>query len=212
MSSELLESGLVGTLALTTLVSLLTLAGTGVPFYRGLRIFFEAYAATRLVQKSELRQDTRDAGPGGVEPLGKLLVRIIQKSVRESGDGQPRDFIVDASRQYVMNEYDAHYSQRISMYANILPPIGFIGTTTGLFILFLSMRVSSESLELSALALALTSSIFALIGFAVLEGLKIFLYGRMLASLSHVLAMRGASPRASQPTDSAAAKSAAVGV
>ena len=212
MSSELLESGLLGTLALTTLVSLFTLAGTGVPFYRGLRIFFDAHAATRVVQKSELRQGTRAAEPSGVEPLGKLLVRIIQKSVRESGDEQPLDFIIDASRQYVMNEYDAHYSQRISMYANILPPIGFIGTTTGLFILFLSMRVASDSLELSALALALTSSIFALIGFAVLEGLKIYLYGRMLASLSHVLAMRGSSPRTSQPADPATAKPATQGV
>lgn len=209
MSSEIMGSGMVGTLTLTTLVSLFTLAGTAVPFYRGLRVFIEAWAATRLVDKAELQRADQDASRGGVEPLGKLLVQVIQKSVRESGDNQPVDFIVDASKQYVMNEYDSHYSQRISMYANILPPIGFIGTTTGLFILFLSMRVASDSLELGALALALTSSIFALIGFAILEALKIFLYGRMLGSLTHVLAMRGSGPRQPASSDAAAAKPSA---
>ncbi len=72
------------------------------------------------------------------------------------------------------------------MFGSLLPPIGFIGTTGGMLILFLSMQVSDSSLELGALALALTSSIFALIGFSILEGLKIRLYGRLLLSLRDV--------------------------
>ncbi len=73
------------------------------------------------------------------------------------------------------------------MYANLLPPIGFIGTTGGLLILFLSIHSSNESLELGALALALTSSIFALFAFAILEGMKIRLYTRLLSSLQEAL-------------------------
>ena len=73
------------------------------------------------------------------------------------------------------------------MCANILPPIGFIGTTGGLMILFVSMRVASESLELGALAVALGSSIFALLGYTFLEGLRFRLYGRLLARLDDAL-------------------------
>jgi hypothetical protein len=40
---------------------------------------------------------------------------------------------------------------------------------------------------------ALTSSIFALIGFSALEGIKIRLYGRLLASLDEVLALQRAA-------------------
>jgi hypothetical protein len=76
------------------------------------------------------------------------------------------------------------------MYANILPPIGFIGTTSGLAVLLLSMRISHDMLQMGALALALSSTIFALVGYAILEGLKIHLYGRLARSID----ARGCSP------------------
>ena len=44
------------------------------------------------------------------------------------------------------------------------PHIGFIGTTFGLAVLLLSMRVSNEGLQMGALALS--STIFALVGYA----------------------------------------------
>ena len=93
--------------------------------------------------------------------------------------------LLDATRQYVMNEYDAHFARPISMYANLLPPLGFIGSTGGMLILFLSIHLANGALELGALALALTSSIFALVGFAALESVKIRLYRRLLGSLDH---------------------------
>ena len=102
--------------------------------------------------------------------------------------GQPREFVLDATKQYALTEYDSHLARMISMYANRLPPLGFIGTTAGLLVLFVSMRLDNDSLELGALALALLSSIAALIGFAVLEALKIRLYGRALACVDDVLA------------------------
>ncbi len=88
-----------------------------------------------------------------------------------------------------MNAYDTAYAQKLSMYANLLPPIGFIGTTLGLMILFASMHLTNQALEVGALGIALTSTIFALVGFASLEALKIRLYNRLLGCIDHALGL-----------------------
>ncbi len=176
-------------LAVTALVSVVSLLAVWVPFYRGILICSQALGATRRLEPGEISQRLEKRPSGSSEPVALRMLRVLRKSIRESSrDGHPTEFVVDASRQYVAHEYDATYARPISMYANILPPIGFIGTTGGLLVLFLSMRIASDSLEIGALALALTSSIFALMGFAVLEGAKIRLYTRMLGGLEDALA------------------------
>jgi hypothetical protein len=172
-------------LVLTCGMSALALAAVWFPLYRGLRLCLEARAATRLLEAAELKRRMEQAGSPG-EPLAMLMVRTLVKSLRE-GAGHPREFIVDATKQYVVNEYDTHFARPISMYANLLPPIGFIGTTAGLLVLFVAMHLADGSLELGALAIALTSSIFALIGFSTLEGLKIRLYARLLTCIDEVM-------------------------
>lgn len=169
------------------------------PFQKGLRICLRSLSATRRVPASQLRagassDDARDAS------LALLLARVLRRAGREQPD-QPRDFLLDAARQYVTGEWESHYGRLISMYANLLPPLGFIGTTAGLFVLFVSRRLADAPLELGALALALTTSIFALIGFAVLEALKIRLYARLLACLNDVVALAERAPQraATQP-------------
>ena len=174
---------------MTWLVTGVALAAVCVPFLQGIRTALGAWAATRRVSQEELRRGRADR-EGGTEPLALLMIRVLQKSLRESErEGQPADFVFDATRQYVLNEYEHHYSRLISMYASLLPPIGFIGTTGGMLILFLSMHLADDSLELGALAVALTSSVFALIAYAGLEGLKIRLYGRLLHALRDVEAL-----------------------
>jgi hypothetical protein len=124
---------------------------------------------------------------------------VLRKALSEAGaEAHPEDFLIDASRQYVSHDYESQYARPISRYANILPPIGFIGTTGGLMILFLSMRMANDSLELGALAMALSSSLFALVGFALLEGLKIKLYWRLLAGLDDTVRFHQSSRRAHQ--------------
>ena len=173
---------------MTCAASGLALAAVWFPLYRGLRLCYEAREATRTLPAGELQQRLRDKPLGSAdEPLGLQMLRALVKSLKENRAGHPREFIVDATRQYVVNEYDSHFAARISMYANLLPPIGFIGTTGGLLILFISMHTSDSSLELGALAIALTSSIFALIGFSTLEGLKLRLYTRLLHSIDAVI-------------------------
>ncbi len=157
-----------------------------VPFANGLRAVVAAWSATRRVGTEELRRGQADR-PGGAEPLAILMVRILQKSLRENEhEGQPSDFVFDASRQYVMNEYEHNYARLIAMYANLLPPLGFVGTTGGMLLNFLSMHNNDEGLEVISLALALSSSFFALFSFAMLDALKLRLYSRLLAATRDV--------------------------
>jgi hypothetical protein len=136
-----------------------------------------------LTQKSADKKVNGDA-----EPISLLMMRVLRKSMRQNdmSDHYPSDFVFDAARQYAMHEYSSHYASLISMYASLLPPIGFVGTTGGMLILFLSMHLGDSALELGALAVALTSSVFALVAFSVLEGLKVRLYRRLLVCLSDV--------------------------
>jgi hypothetical protein len=183
------DAYLPGDAMMTWIVSSASLLAVWVPFYRAFKLCLQAWRATRLMAPAELSKAAESTQPA-VEPMAMLMMRTLQKALRENEDhGHPTDFIYDATRQYVVNEYDTHYTTLVSMYAGLLPPIGFIGTTGGMLILFLSMHFANSSLELGALAVALTSSIFALMAYAVLEGLKIRLYGRLLESLDVVHAL-----------------------
>lgn len=157
-----------------------------VPLARGMSLFLRARVATREVEQEELAQARADASTGDPRALGLLLDRVESESQGDNSGSISSAFIRDASRQYVVNEYESRYADPMAMYANILPPIGFVGTTIGLMVLFVSMHLANDSLHLSALALALSSSIFALIGYATLEALRIHLYGRLQRCLDAI--------------------------
>jgi len=176
---------LSGDAMMTWVVSLAALVAVWVPFVKGLKTCLQDWQATRTLTKAELAKPERVEGR--VEPMAALMMRTLHKALRENEThGHPSDFIYDATRQYVMNEYETHYATPVTMVAGLLPPIGFIGTTGGMLILFLSMHFASTSLELGALAVALTSSIFALMAYACLESVKIRLYARLLEALDVV--------------------------
>ena len=94
------------------------------PLTQGLRTVLAGWSVTRRVSPEELRRGAAD--PSGhasaSEPLALLMVRILQKSLRDGEGGQSSDFVFDATRQYILNEYDHHYSRLITMYAHPLPP------------------------------------------------------------------------------------------
>ena len=189
----MIESILSGDLFATAALSLLSLVAVWVPFSRGLRVCFQARGATKRLSKRELHDLLQNGSGDASEPLSGLMARVMLSSLRETAnEPYPREFVIDAAKQHVVGEYDTHYARPIGMYANLLPPIGFIGTTGGLLILFLSRHLADQSMELGAIAVALTSSIFALIGYAVLEGIKISLYGRLLAGVGDVLKIQRA--------------------
>jgi len=171
---------------LAGMASLASLLVLWLPLSRGMSLFLRGRIATRPVGARELEQQRTGVGDVDPQALGLLLDRVEAESQREGDDSYSNAFIRDASRQYVMNEYESRYSDPMAMYANILPPIGFVGTTVGLMVLFVSMHLANDSLHLSALALALSSSIFALVGYATLEGLRIHLYGRLQRCLDGI--------------------------
>ena len=75
--------------------------------------------------------------------------------------------------------------------------MGLTGNAVGMLILMVSKHMAGTPLELGALGLALISTIFALLGYALLEALKLRLYGRMLRCLDEVVALhRTAEDRA----------------
>ena len=159
-----------------------------IPFLLGLRCSLRAFSVTRRVGERDLERALRHEGAAVGEPIAVQVLRVLRSSLRESqGERMPTAFLVDASRQYVSHEYRANYADPISMFSNILPPIGFIGTLVGLVVLVLSKHHGSETLELVGLAGAVSKSILALFGFIVLESLKIVLYGRMMAGLDDAL-------------------------
>ena len=179
--TEILEAFL-GKDALALSATVLALIIVWIPFSRGLRIVFQGWAATRSLDAKAVEAGLCKETSEGVEPVGLLMVRIFRSSLRDREQSAP-EFLFDASRQYVMSEFDLYYSRPITMFANLMPPIGFIGTTISMLILFISMHKADSALELGALAGALTSSIFALIAYAILEAIKIRLHTRLLACL-----------------------------
>jgi hypothetical protein len=163
----------------TLLVCALSLFAVCWPLTQGARLCWRARRATRLPGKIPTES------PGG--PVGLLMREVYSAAERDLKSDQPQVFVRDAAKQLVVDDYESSFAGPISMYANILPPIGFIGTTCGLAILLLSMRISNDILQVGALALALSSTIFGLVGYATLEGMKIHLYGRLSRSIEEGL-------------------------
>jgi hypothetical protein len=173
------------------ITSAIGLLAVCVPLWRALRMCLAARAATRWV--SAVALEGSEPERGRVEPLSVLMHRVLAKALQsDDGQGHPSELVLDAAKQYTLSEYETHYARPISMYANLLPPIGLTGNAVGMLLLLVSKQVSDAPLELAALGLAMISTIFALIGYATLEALKLGLYGRLLASLGEVVALHGA--------------------
>ena len=165
------------------IVTVMALIAVWFPFWWGLRACMRGFAVTRTVSAGEIQKAIERETPAVNEPIAIQVLRVLRASQRDNPEKMPMAFLIDASRQYVTNEYEANYAKPVTLYSNILPPIGFIGTLLGLVVLVLAKDGGDAMLELVGLAGAVSKSICALFGFIVLESLKIRLYGRMLAGL-----------------------------
>lgn len=167
-----------GVAQVTIGVSLLSLLAVWWPLMHGALLCWRARAATQIPTSGP----AAEAGVGG---RIALLIREVQAGAAASAAGEPDAFVRDAAKQLVVEEYETSFAEPISMYSNLLPPIGFIGTVCGLALLLYSMRLAdaAQALQLGGLAMALSSTIFALVGYAILEAIKIHLYGRLARSI-----------------------------
>jgi hypothetical protein len=200
------DTASAGAVGLALFVTICAIVAVLIPFFLGLRASLRAFAVTRRIDDRDIERALKnDRGEAG-EPVSVQVLRVLRSSLREQSGSErmPTAFLVDASRQYVTNEVRANYVDPISMFSNILPPIGFIGTLIGLVVLVLSKESGSETLELVGLAGAVSKSILALFGFIVLESLKILLYGRMMAGLDDALGLYQRQGAASRHADARA--------
>jgi hypothetical protein len=166
------------------IVTILALIAVWFPFYWGLRACMRGFAVTRKPSAAEIKAALERDTATVHEPIAVQVLRVLRASQKDNPEKMPMAFLIDASRQYVSNEYEANYAKPITLFSNILPPIGFIGTLFGLVVLVLGKGGEGDAmLEMVGLAGAVSKSICALFGFIVLEALKIRLYGRMLAGL-----------------------------
>lgn len=170
-----LSTVLSGEARMALAVTLLALLAVSWPLTKGTILCWRARAITRTPRGG---RDEAGAGSRIAE-----LVREIRQSPASTASAEPEAFIRDAAKQLVVSEYESSFAEPISMYSNLLPPIGFIGTVCGLAIRLYSMQVSQEALQLGGLAMALSSTIFALVSYAILESAKIALYGRLADSI-----------------------------
>jgi len=183
-------------------VTICALIAVFFPFWWGLRACMRAFAVTRKLSAAEIKAALERETPAVHEPITVQVLRVLRASQKDNPEKMPLAFLIDASRQYVSNEYEASYAKPITLYSNILPPIGFIGTLFGLVVLVLAKGGDGDAmLEMVGLAGAVSKSICALFGFIVLESLKIRLYGRMLAGLDEAtgIVSRASSAPARRP-------------
>ena len=185
------DTASTGAIGLALFVTICAIVMVLIPFILGLRASLRAFAVTRRIDDRDIERALKSERADAGKPVSVQVLRVLRSSLRESqgAERMPTAFLVDASRQYVTNEVRANYIDPISMFSNILPPIGFIGTLIGLVVLVLSKSSGSETLELVGLAGAVSKSILALFGFIVLESLKIILDGRMMAGLDDALGL-----------------------
>ncbi len=170
-----------GELHITLAVCAVALGAVLLPLCKGVALCWRAVGVTRA----------GDATKDMATRVDALAAEALASARNQLPGGQPLPFVRDAARQLVLDEYETSFAQPISMYANLLPPIGFIGTTCGLAVLLVSMHLAHEGLQLGALALALSSTVFALIGYAGLEAMKIYLHGRLSRSIDRGLTDSG---------------------
>ncbi len=108
------------------MLTAVALVCTWVPFYKALRVCLRGWSATRRVDLGSLRKGGA-APTGATEPISMLMMRILKKSLRDNESEHPSDFVFDASRQYVMNEFEANYTRLISMFGSLRIFLDFTG-------------------------------------------------------------------------------------
>lgn len=112
------------------------------------------------------------------DTLAESVAKILwstSRSEAQSGSTAPSEFLRDATRQVAENSFDGKYVSRISMCANLLPPIGLWGTVAGMIVIFLYTGDPGNALNKGAVGTKLWSTFLALFYYVLLEAICLFL-------------------------------------
>lgn len=89
----------------------------------------------------------------------------------------PDAFIRDAAFQFSERYFETKFLEPMSMLANLMPPLGFIGTIMGMVIHFLSNTGSLQSdITIAGIATALYTTFIGLVCYTFLEFMKRFFF------------------------------------
>lgn len=119
---------------------------------------------------------SQDISPqdGFAEMVSKILWSTARSEEIE-GKVTHNAFLHDATRQVAENIFNGKYLDKISMCANLLPPIGLWGTVAGMIVIFLYTGDPGSALSKGAVGTKLWSTFLALIYYVTLEGLSLLL-------------------------------------
>jgi biopolymer transport protein ExbB/TolQ len=135
----------------------------------------------------EDHKDFHDFRPSSKTPLSVIAAASFQKAKKHYLEEEkeqlptrtipPETFIRDAAFQFSERYFESKFLEPMSMLANLMPPLGFIGTIMGMVIHFLSNTGSLKSdITIVGIATALYTTFIALIFYTFLEFLKRFFY------------------------------------
>lgn len=127
-----------------------------------------------------------------------------QQDLQQHKTIPPDGYIRDAAFQYSERYYRDRFLEPISLIANLMPPLGFLGTIMGISVHFLSNAGTLNSnLTVTGIATALYTTFVGLICFTILEFLL-----KVLTSLSRKRIDEGLAAVADQPLATAGRKAA----
>ncbi len=100
--------------------------------------------------------------------VSKILWSTAQNEAK-GGQAPQQPFLHDATRQVAENIFHGKFLDKISMCANLLPPIGLWGTVAGMIVIFLYTGDPGNALSKGAVGTKLWSTFLALIYYVTLE-------------------------------------------
>jgi biopolymer transport protein ExbB/TolQ len=137
------------------------------------------------------REKEKDLAPE--DSLSESVAKILWATAQSEEKGeQPahRVFLQDATRQVAENMINGRYLDRISMCANLLPPIGLWGTVAGMIVIFLYTGDPGNALSKGAVGTKLWSTFLALIYYVTLEAFSLLLAVKSRRSIDRGLSVK----------------------
>jgi len=152
----------------------------------GLRPGWKAIRQLRLMKDREkAQQELMKAIQSPVDnfdvPIMILTAKTLNDGVVSHQKAREPVFIgalEDSTEQIMENFMENRYIRPITLYANVLPPIGFIGTVMGMILVFHAGSDVAVQINTKGLGIALLSTLYALSGFVLIELVKIWIVNR----------------------------------
>ncbi|MDY6830861.1 MAG: MotA/TolQ/ExbB proton channel family protein [Thermodesulfobacteriota bacterium] len=159
----------------STLIQFAVYTTSALLFLNGLWISLKAFRWLRRVDDQTIEGSLSEV-PYADDPVVMIVAKTVSGDRRDPRrNAAERLFLADATRQMAENMFESRYMEPLTMFASLLPPLGFIGTVFGMILIFLVKVDPGSELSTIGLGAALFTTLAALILFVVLEIIKLWL-------------------------------------